>query len=64
MTHEITAYTSYLVRVWQQSRPDQPARPSGMPRPSTSRPVSGAAFSIRNELWAFLTTAQPGEHDE
>lgn len=65
MTHEITAYTSYLVRVWQQSQPDQPDAAVWHAEAEHIQTGQRRRFLDPNDLWAFLNQQnQPGEHDE
>lgn len=62
MTHEITAYTSYLVRIWQEGRPDQPEAAVWHGEAEHIQTGQRSRFHDPNDLWAFLN--QPGEHDE
>jgi hypothetical protein len=62
MTTEISAYTSYLVRVWQQSRPD-PAEPAVWHAEAEHiQTGQRRRFDDPQALWTFLN--QPGEHHE
>lgn len=62
MTTEITAYTSYLVRMWQQSRPDQPGAAVWRAEAEHIQTGQRRTFDDPQRLWAFLN--QPGEQDE
>lgn len=65
MTDEITAYTSYLVRVWQQSRPDQPGAAIWRAEAEHIQTGQRRRFDDPQALLAFLQQQnQPGEHDE
>jgi hypothetical protein len=62
MNNEITAYTSYLVRVWQQRRPDQPGPAVWHAEAEHIQTGQRRSFDDPQRLWAFLN--QPGEQDE
>lgn len=65
MTHEITAYTSYLVRMWQQSRPGHPEQAGWRAEAEHIQTGQRRRFDDPQELWAFLNQpTQPGEHHE
>lgn len=65
MTYEITAYTSYLVRMWQQSLPDQPSASIWRAEAEHIQTGQRRCFHDPQELWAFLSQpAQPGEQNE
>ncbi len=62
MTTEITAYTSYLVRMWQQSRPGAPEPAVWRAEAEHIQTGQRRTFDDPQRLWAFLN--QPGEQDE
>lgn len=65
MTDEITTYTSYLVRMWQQSRPDQPGAAVWHAEAEHIQTGQRRRFLDPNDLWAFLNQpSQSGAHDE
>ncbi len=62
MSNEITAYTSYLVRVWQQRRPDQPGPAVWRAEAEHIQTGQRRRFDDPQALWTFLN--QPGEQNE
>jgi hypothetical protein len=65
MTHEIVAYTSYLVRVWQQSRPDQPDAAVWHAEAEHIQTGQRRRFLDPQDLWTFLNPpSQPGDNNE
>ncbi len=64
MAHEITTYTSYLVRMWQHGRPDQPGAAIWRAEAEHIQTGQRRDFHDPQELWAYLNQPrQPGEHD-
>lgn len=62
MTDEITTYTSYLVRMWQRSRPNQPGAVIWHAEAEHIQTGQRRTFDDPQRLWAFLN--QAGEQDE
>lgn len=62
MTHEITTYTSYLVRMWQQSRPDHPEPAVWRAEAEHIQTGQRRRFDNPADLWAFLNW--PGAQNE
>jgi hypothetical protein len=64
MAPDLTTYTSYLVRMWQQSRADNPAAAVWYAEVEHIQTGQRRRFLNFNDLWAFLNPhTQPGEQD-
>ncbi len=60
-----STYTSYLVRIWQQSSPDQPDAAIWHGEAEHIQTGQRRRFLDPNDLWTFLNPQNlSGEHDD